>query len=304
VLTVVSTPPELLYDLRRRVLRNNDPAQNVADPRDHEEAALHLAVFRAEDLVGCGSFYPSPPPFPAEGLTYQLRYLATDESVQRQGVGSRLLAAAEDLLRSRGVQLLWANGRDTALAFYDHEGWTRHVGSEHRSPETGLPHTVISKVLAAHDPVTMDTVRADDVEALMDLRRQMFFSNQLQPVDGAFITNFGPHFLRGLAAGTTTGLVMRDPHGAVVAAALADLVVGMPMRSTPRGRTGYVHTVVTRAAFRRRGLSRQLLEALLPLVWSWDVDAIDLHATGFGEGLYRELGFTERRTGLAMRLSR
>lgn len=34
--------PEELYDLRRRVLRMNDPLADVSDPRDHDSDACHL----------------------------------------------------------------------------------------------------------------------------------------------------------------------------------------------------------------------------------------------------------------------
>jgi GNAT superfamily N-acetyltransferase len=298
---VARVEPERLHELRRRVLRNNDPRVSVSDARDGDADAMHLAVLDDDRVVACGSFYPSPTPFPSSGLAYQLRYLATDQPLQGQHLGSMLLAAADDQLQSRGVDVLWANGRDTALGFYDRQGWERLAGSEHLSAETKLPHTVIFKFLRNLEPVVLDEISADDVDALMAMRRLMFFSNQLNDVDGPWIVNFRPHFLKGVAADTTRGVVMRDGQGRIVASALVDLLQGLPMRSTPRGRTAYVHTVVTRAPFRRRGLSRHLLAALLERIVDWDVDAVDLHATKFGEDLYREFGFAERRTGLAMR---
>ena len=80
-------------------------------------------------------------------MTYQLRYMATDFDAQGRGYGARVLSVAEELLVRRGVQQLWANGRDTALGFYFAVGWSALEGSEHMSPETGLPHTVIVKQL-------------------------------------------------------------------------------------------------------------------------------------------------------------
>ena len=80
-------------------------------------------------------------------VTYQLRYMATDFDVQGRGYGARVLAFAEDDLRALGVEQVWANGRDTALGFYESVGWLRVEGSEHLSAETSLPHTVIFKRL-------------------------------------------------------------------------------------------------------------------------------------------------------------
>ena len=80
-------------------------------------------------------------------VTYQLRYMATDYDVQGRGFGAQVLAVAEEDLRALGAQQIWANGRDSALGFYQHVGWRSVEGSEHLSAETKLPHTVIFKRL-------------------------------------------------------------------------------------------------------------------------------------------------------------
>ncbi len=136
-----------LHDLRRRVLRNDDPVIYHPDPRDAESTSVHYGGFLGERLVVSASFFPSAPPMNATLTTYQLRYMATDFDVQGRGYGARVLAVAEDDLRSQGVEQLWANGRDTALGFYETVGWRTIENSEHLSPETMLPHTVIFKRL-------------------------------------------------------------------------------------------------------------------------------------------------------------
>ena len=136
-----------LHELRQRVLRDDDPAIYHPDPRDDDETSLHYAGFLGPRLVVSASFFPSAPPMNTSLNTYQLRYMATDFDVQGRGYGARVLAFAEDDLRSLGVEQLWANGRDTALGFYESVGWLRVEGSEHLSPETMLPHTVIFKSL-------------------------------------------------------------------------------------------------------------------------------------------------------------
>jgi len=137
---VVSTE---LHDLRRRVLRNNDSAVDVGDPRDEHEGAEHYAGVANGQVVVCASVYPSTSPIHPELVTYQLRYMATDFSVQGQGLGAQVLTAICGSLRARGVQEVWANGRDSALGFYQRLGWQLVEGSEHLSPYTQLPHTVI-----------------------------------------------------------------------------------------------------------------------------------------------------------------
>ena len=137
----------VLHDLRRRVLRNNDPAAEVSDVRDTESAALHLAGFLDEVLIACGSVYPSTSPLHPALPTWQLRYLAVEQVHQSLGYGAMVLTALCDAVRERGAREIWANGRDTALAFYRREGWELIPNSEHLSPSTGLPHTIIWKSL-------------------------------------------------------------------------------------------------------------------------------------------------------------
>ena len=136
-----------LHELRRRVLRSNDPARSVTDSRDEEPTARHYAGFLGERLVVSASFYPSTPPVNAELCTYQLRYMATDFDVQGLGYGALVLDYAIGELKELGAQQIWANGRDSALGFYRRTGWSTLEGSEHLSPETNLAHTVIFKKL-------------------------------------------------------------------------------------------------------------------------------------------------------------
>jgi GNAT superfamily N-acetyltransferase len=140
-----------LHALRRRVLRNDDAALYHPDSRDEDETAIHYGGFLGSRLVVSASFFPSAPPMDSSLVTYQLRYMATDFDVQGRGYGARVLAFAEDDLRALGVEQIWANGRDTALGFYDSVGWQRVEGSEHLSAETQLPHTVIFKLLVKDD---------------------------------------------------------------------------------------------------------------------------------------------------------
>ena len=139
--------PEALYDLRRRVLRADNPEVSVAYVRDTEETSIHYAGLLGERVVVCASLYPSESPINPELKTYQLRYVATDFDVQGKGLGGIVLDVAEDELRSLGVEQVWANGRDTALGFYMAHNWQLITGSEHLSAETKLPHTVIYKLL-------------------------------------------------------------------------------------------------------------------------------------------------------------
>jgi GNAT superfamily N-acetyltransferase len=141
--------PGLLLDLRRRVLRADNPESSVEDVRDSDDNALHFGGFLGDRLVASASWFVSDPPVNKELSSYQLRYMAIDYDVQGHGFGAAVLETAIEELRELGAQQLWANARDSALGFYLATGWTAVEGSEHISKETQLPHTVIFRLVTS-----------------------------------------------------------------------------------------------------------------------------------------------------------
>jgi GNAT superfamily N-acetyltransferase len=146
-LVVRRVAAEELRELRRRVLRENDPARSVRNPLDDDASTWHFGGFLGERLVVSASFFRTEAPVHPELVSYQLRYMATDVDVQGRGYGAAVLAAAEAALRDAGVEQVWAHARDTALGFYGATGWNVLEGSAHMSAETALPHTTILKML-------------------------------------------------------------------------------------------------------------------------------------------------------------
>lgn len=144
---VVAVEAPALYDLRRRILRRNDPKAVVEVAGDHEATSHHFAGVLGERVVASASFYAAPSPIRAELSSYQLRFMAVDADVQGRGYGTAVLEVAERTLAELGVRQLWANARDSALGFYEATGWSRVEGSEHVSVVTGLPHTAVVKLL-------------------------------------------------------------------------------------------------------------------------------------------------------------
>ncbi len=136
------------YELRRRVLRNNDPGSQVHIREDDRPEAWHLgAVDAGNAVVATSSFYPVECRFrPDAHRPYQLRFMAVDPDFQVSGVGRSMLNRALDHLRGEGATVLWANARDTALGFYTHLGFDP-VGSSFVEATTGLSHTVVIKDL-------------------------------------------------------------------------------------------------------------------------------------------------------------
>jgi ribosomal protein S18 acetylase RimI-like enzyme len=99
-----------------------------------------------------------------------------------------------------------------------------------------------------------------------------------------------------------TAFVVDRPEAepGLVASGVGMISPRLPSPNNPAGRVGYIQWVATETAFRRRGLARQVLRALLQWFDERRVPVIELHATPDGEPLYRSLGFGEE-SAIAMR---
>lgn len=84
-----------------------------------------------------------------------------------------------------------------------------------------------------------------------------------------------------------------DGSGGLAASVIGAVDERLPSARNPSGRSGYVYGVSTDPRFRRQGYSRLAMTALLDWYEELGITRIELHASEFGEGLYRELGFTE-----------
>jgi GNAT superfamily N-acetyltransferase len=290
-----------LVPLRVAVLRGGDAAAVATDPRDGEPGSLHLAAVLGDEVVGCGSFFAATAPS-GDHPAYQLRYMATDPAHQGHGVGTELLRAAESLLTSRGVEELWANARDSAIGFYVATGWSVVAGSGHISEETDLPHTVVRRRLRRDDPVTIRWASSDDAADLATLRAEMMFAMRLREVSGEWRDEAVKYFAEGLADGTVLAVMATTANGEAAGSAAVSMRQNPPSPWNPTGRSAYVHTVATVPGFRHRGVSRLLMNELLRELTARQVTRVELHATGDGEPLYRELGFVERANNREMRL--
>jgi GNAT superfamily N-acetyltransferase len=130
-------------ELRQRVLRGHLPGVPATAPSDHMPDTWHLGAFRDERLVGVLSgFAQEWPERPGEAAE-RFRFMAVEPSEQGGGVGRALIGELITRARERGVRLLWARGRDSALDFYRRLGF-RVVGESFDDEVSRLPHHVVT----------------------------------------------------------------------------------------------------------------------------------------------------------------
>lgn len=112
-------------------------------PNDTDAATLHFGAFLRGTNVCCATFLPSE----WDGCpAYQLRGMATEPAFRGMGIGTRLLAFAEEYLRTHSNRrTLWCNARSQAVPFYKKLGWAL-VSDEFEVPKVG-PHFKMQKRL-------------------------------------------------------------------------------------------------------------------------------------------------------------
>lgn len=138
---VVELDPEATHDLRRRVLRAHLPGAAVDYAEDRRPGTVHLGV--VDDggaVVACATVFPETASARPGARAARLRGMAVDPGRHGRGLGTLLLAGLVARARRDGYEVLWANGRDSALDFYLGRGWEA-VGEGFTT--IGLPHHVV-----------------------------------------------------------------------------------------------------------------------------------------------------------------
>ncbi len=103
-----------------------------------EPLGYHLAAFDGDTLVATLILKP------LDVGVMKMRQVAVDPQQQARGIGTQLIAFAEENARMHGCRRLVANAREAALGFYRALGYT-----EEGEPfiETTIPHRLVVKWL-------------------------------------------------------------------------------------------------------------------------------------------------------------
>jgi ABC-type nitrate/sulfonate/bicarbonate transport system ATPase subunit len=137
---VVELTADETHELRRRVLRADDPAAVVVFDGDDAAGTVHLGLRDGSGtLVAVSTWLPRPGPVDPAPTDVQLRGMAVDDGRRGGGLGAELLAAGVQRAFDDGAGAVWANARDTALPFYARHGFDV-VGDGFVDAATGLPH--------------------------------------------------------------------------------------------------------------------------------------------------------------------
>lgn len=140
-----------------------------------------------------------------------------------------------------------------------------------------------------------------DMKILMKLRLEM-----LREVNGLsgeyeYDENFIFESRRYFESGEQTTVIASDGETLVGCASLSYTWI-MPTFSHPTGNRAHLMNVYTRADYRRRGISKKMVEILIDDAKENGVTEISLDATEMGRPLYESLGFKTSDSCMVMDL--
>jgi predicted GNAT family N-acyltransferase len=134
-----------ILDLRWRLLRVGLPRDAAHFEGDDAPTTHHFAAVLGDRVVACvtyrrGTLDDKP--------TWQLRGMAVDDTIQKSGVGSKLIAFADSFVASQDYSdVVWCNARVPAIGFYQRLGWTV-IGEQFDVLHAG-PHVKMVKRMGA-----------------------------------------------------------------------------------------------------------------------------------------------------------
>jgi predicted dehydrogenase/predicted GNAT family N-acyltransferase len=134
--------------LRLDVLRRGMTNRTVDFDGDDDASTVHLAAFDdSGGIIGVSTWMRRRCVDRPDLAAVQLRGMATARHLQGSGVGAALVKAGLDRAREGGADVVWANARDAALAFYARHGF-EVVGDGFIESVTNLPHHRVLRLLA------------------------------------------------------------------------------------------------------------------------------------------------------------
>jgi GNAT superfamily N-acetyltransferase len=136
---LVELRAEQTHPLRRSVLRDSTPSDDVVFEGDDLDSTVHLGAEVDGALVAISTWVSRPYPDRPGDIGFQLRGMATEPGHRGKGLGAVLLEAGIERCRTAGASVVWARARDAALPFYIRYGFVT-VGLGYVDLTTGLPH--------------------------------------------------------------------------------------------------------------------------------------------------------------------
>jgi len=110
-------------ELRRIVLKKNQPDSEFFYPGDDDSLTFHGGLFYNNKLIACASMFKQEHPFKNLENSWRLRGMAVDFNYQRKGYGNKVLSFCIENIKLHNAKILWCNARLEAVDFYKKYGF-------------------------------------------------------------------------------------------------------------------------------------------------------------------------------------
>lgn len=139
---VEQLPLDDIMALRLAVLRADTPSPSAHYAEDTDPTAVHLGIRQDGVVVACSTWITRPFPPDLSTPAIQLKGMAVVQHLQSQGLGAVILAAGIQRAIAQSKAIVWARARDSAIAFYQRNGFSV-VGDMFVDDATGMPHHLV-----------------------------------------------------------------------------------------------------------------------------------------------------------------
>ena len=114
------TPKEFqqYYDLRWQILRKPWRQAKGSEQDELEKESIHRMAIADKKIVAVGRLHF------ANDFTAQVRYMAVAKEYEKQGYGKAILKSLEEFAKEKKVKLILLHARESALGFYENQGYT------------------------------------------------------------------------------------------------------------------------------------------------------------------------------------
>jgi GNAT superfamily N-acetyltransferase len=143
------------------------------------------------------------------------------------------------------------------------------------------------------EDVVIRLAATGDLRHILRHRRRMFedMGHRDEAVLNRMIAASEALLRDAIPRGTYKGWLAETASGAIAAGVGINIVPWLGSPTDPEPRRGWILNVYTEPEFRRRGLARRLMEALLEWCRADGFVTVSLHASADGRPLYELLGF-------------
>ncbi|MEM7646034.1 MAG: GNAT family N-acetyltransferase [Pseudomonadota bacterium] len=133
------------HSLRQRILRPQQPIQEMVYPHDDNPDSFHIGAFLGDRIVGIASIYTESPEGEMGFGDWRLRGMAVEEEMRGRDLGKELVNACLKHVSMKKGARLWCNARTPAMGFYFKLGFEK-VGKEFDIEGIG-PHYQAQSIL-------------------------------------------------------------------------------------------------------------------------------------------------------------